>query len=99
MSGFWYDYIKPKYRRNAKLSYMDTDSFIMHTKSEDVYKDIVNDVRNKFDTSNYGIKRPLPTGKNINVIGLMNDELDNHILRCQKSSKLSTHYFFYKNSK
>ena len=25
---FWYDYIKPKYQQNAKLCYMDTNSFI-----------------------------------------------------------------------
>ena len=29
---------------------MDTDSFIMHIKTEDFYKDIVNDVENRFDT-------------------------------------------------
>ena len=28
MYEFWYDYIKPKYQNNAKLCYMDTDSFI-----------------------------------------------------------------------
>ena len=27
MFQFWYDYIKPKYQDNAKLCYMDTDSF------------------------------------------------------------------------
>ena len=29
MYEFWYDYIKPKYQNNAKLCYMDTDSFII----------------------------------------------------------------------
>ena len=29
---FWYDYVKPKYYENAKLYYMDTDSFIVHVK-------------------------------------------------------------------
>ena len=29
MYEFWYDYMKPKYGNNAKLCYMDTDSFIM----------------------------------------------------------------------
>ena len=29
MHEFWYDYAKPKYGENAKLCYMDTDSFIM----------------------------------------------------------------------
>ena len=32
----WYDYIKPKYQNNAKLCYMDTDSFIILIKIKDV---------------------------------------------------------------
>ena len=44
MYEFWYDYMKPKYDDNVKLCYMDTDSFIMHIKIEDFYKDIANDV-------------------------------------------------------
>ena len=39
---FWYDYAKPKYREKAKLSYMDTDSFIVYIKTDDIYKDIAN---------------------------------------------------------
>ena len=35
MYEFWYDYIKPRYQDNAKLWYTDTDSFIMHIKTED----------------------------------------------------------------
>ena len=31
---------------------MDTDSFIVPIKTEDVYKDITNDVEKRFDTSN-----------------------------------------------
>ena len=52
MYEFWYDYMKPKYRDNVKLCYMDTDSFIMHIKTKDFYKDIANDVKKRFDTSN-----------------------------------------------
>ena len=63
MYEFWYDYIKPKYGDNVKLSYMDTDSFITHIKTEDFYNDIANDVEKRFDTSNYEEDRPLPTGK------------------------------------
>ena len=29
--------MKPKYGNNVKLSYMDTDSFIMNIKTEDFY--------------------------------------------------------------
>ena len=44
MYEFWYDYIKPKYQDKAKLCYMDTDSFVIHIKTEDFYEDIANDV-------------------------------------------------------
>ena len=71
--------MKPKYSDNVKLCYMDTDSFIMHIKTEDFYKDIANDVEKKFDTSNYEINRPLLTGTNKKVIGLMKDELGEKI--------------------
>ena len=73
MYEFWYDYMKPKYNDNVKLCYMDTDSFIMNIKRNDFYKDISNDVENRFDTSNYEVNRPLPTGKNKKIIGLMKD--------------------------
>ena len=62
MYQFWYDYI-------TRLCYMDTDSFIIRIKTEDVYKDIANDVKKRFDTSNHTIMRPLPVGKNKKVIG------------------------------
>ena len=67
--------MKPKYGDNVKLCYMDTDSFIMHIKTEDFYKDIADDVEKRFDTSNYEDNRPLPTEKNKKMIGLVKDEL------------------------
>ena len=80
MYEFWYDYMKPKYGNRVKLCYMDTDSFIMSIKTNDFYKDIANDVDKRFDTSNYECNRPLPTGKNEKVIGLMKDELGGKII-------------------
>ena len=44
MYEFWYDYIKPKYGDKAKLCFMDTDSFIVYVKTNDIYKDIAEDV-------------------------------------------------------
>ena len=40
---FWYDYIKQKYWKNAKLCYLDTDSFIIHIETEDFYEDVADD--------------------------------------------------------
>ena len=80
MHEFWYDYMKPKYNDEVKLFYMDTDSFIMSIKTNDSYEDIANDVDKRFDTSNYKVNIPLPTGKNKKVIGLMKDELGGKII-------------------
>ena len=64
MYEFWYDYVKPKYHEKAKLCYMDADNFIVYIKIDYIYKDIVEDVENRFDTSNYELDRPLPKVKN-----------------------------------
>ena len=53
MYEFWYDCLKPRYGENTKLCYVDTDSFIVHVKTEDIYKDLAEDVEAKFDTSNF----------------------------------------------
>ena len=72
--------MKPKYNDKVKLCYMDTDSFVMNIKTSDFYKGTANDVDKRFDTSNYEVDRPLPTGKNKKVIGLMKDELGGGII-------------------
>ena len=51
MYEFWYDYLKPKYDKKAKLCYMDTDSFSVYIKTDDIYKDIAENVEKRFDTS------------------------------------------------
>ena len=45
---------------------MNTDSFVYETEIEDFYRDIVNDVEKRFDTSGYSKdnNRSLPIGKN-----------------------------------
>ena len=64
MYEFWYGYIIPKYQNNVKICQMDTDSFIIHTKTEGFYKDIADNVKNRYDTSNYRADRPLTKGVN-----------------------------------
>ena len=47
MYEFWCDYVKPKYGEK------DTDSLIVYLKTNDSYKDILEDVETRFDTSDY----------------------------------------------
>ena len=59
---------------------MDTDSLIVDINTDDIYKDIAEDVETRFDTSDYELDRPSPKAKNKKVIGLMKDELGGKIM-------------------
>ena len=80
MYQFWYDYIKPKFDKKAKLCYMDTDSLIVSIKRDYIYKDTAEDIEKIFGTANYELERLLPKGKNKKVIGLTKDELGRKIM-------------------
>ena len=75
MYEFWNDYVKSKYMDNARLCNMDPDSFVINVKTKDFYKDIAEDVKERFDTSNFSYDRPLPIGMNKKVVSLIKDEL------------------------
>ena len=64
--------------RNEKKK--DTESFIVYIKTDDIYKDIAEDIETRFDTLNYELERPFPKGKNKKVIWLMKDELGRKIM-------------------
>ena len=83
MYEFWYDYIKPKYEEKARLCYMDTDSFVIHIKTEDFYKDTADDVDKWFDTSKYkkDDNKSLPIGINEGVLGKLKDELEGKVMK------------------
>ena len=60
---------------------MDTDSFIVYIKTDDIYEDTAEYVENRFDTSNYEFDRALSERKNKKVIGLMKDRLGGIIVK------------------
>ena len=99
MYEFWYDYMKPKYNDNVKLCYVYTDSFVMNIKTKDFYKGTTNDIEKRFDTSNYEVSRPLPTGKNKKVIGLMKDELGGKIITEFVTLRPKTYLYLTDDSK
>ena len=82
MYEFNFDYMQSKYGSEIKLCYMDTDSFVYEIETEDFYRDIAKDVETKFDTSGYSKddSRPLPTGNNKKVIGMMKENLGGKIM-------------------
>ena len=74
MCEFWQDYINLKYGEYAKLCYIDTNSFSVHVKTDDIYKDIAEDVETRFGTLNFEIDKPSRKEKCKKVVGLMNEK-------------------------
>ena len=64
MYDFHYNYIKQKYGDKAELLFTDTDSLMYEIQTEDFYKDISKDVKDRFDTSDYPPNHPsgIPSG-------------------------------------
>ena len=82
MYEFHYDCMKRKYADDKlTLCYMDTDSLIYDMETDDFYKDIADDVEDRFDTSGCNDNRSLPVGKNKKIIGQMKDELGGGIMK------------------
>ena len=83
MYDFHYNYIKSKYGDKAKLLFSDTDSLMCEIQTEDFYKDISGDVKDRFDTSDYPENHPsgIPTGINKKVLGMMKDEAAGKIIK------------------
>ena len=95
MFEFWYDYLKPMYGDKIRLCYTDTDSFIMHIKTDDFCKDISADVDKWFDTSNFNKNdnRPLEIGKNKKVLGKFKDEIGGKIMTKFVALRAKTYSF------
>ena len=95
MFQFWYDYLKPMYGDKIRLCYTDTDSFIMHIKTDDFYKDVCADVDKWFDTSNFNKNdnRPLEIGINKKVLGKFKDEIGGKIMTTLVALRAKTYSF------
>ena len=81
MYAIWYDYVKPKCCKNEQLCYMDTDSFIVYVKADNIWKDIEQEVETRFDTSSFKLDRPLPKPKKKNVVRIMNAESGGKLMK------------------
>ena len=83
MFDFHYNYIRKKYPatkghvNRAELMFTDTDSLLYCIHTDDFYKDISDDIKTKFDTSDYppNHESGILTGVNKKVIGMFKDEV------------------------
>ena len=79
MYKFYYDVMKPKYGDNIKMVYTDTDSFVFHTKANDIYEDL-NTIKKELDFSDYPKEHKCYDDNNKKVLGKFKDELKSKII-------------------
>ena len=84
MYDFHYNIMQKKYGfENVELCYQDTDSLIYDIKTEDVYKDMEENIsfRRHFDFSEYPKDHVLHSDENKKVVGKFKDELNGLIMQ------------------
>ena len=78
MYDFHYNYIKKKCGPKAKLLITDTDSLMYEIHTEDFFEDIREDIKEKFDTSNFENSKLQRLNKK--VPGMLKDEAGGKII-------------------
>ena len=79
MYRFYYDVMKPKYGDNIRTVYTDTDSFVFHTKTNDIYEDF-NEIKDEMDFSSYPKEHKCYDTSNKKKLGKYKDECDGKII-------------------
>ena len=71
-----------KYGDKPKLLFTDTDSLMYEIQTEDFYRDISKDAKDRFDTSDYRPNHPsgIPSGFNKKVLGMFKDEVKGKVI-------------------
>ena len=78
MYQYYYDVMKKTYGEKNKLLYTDTDSFISHVETEDLYTDF-DDMKEHMDFSGYGRSHPCYDSTKKKLLGKFKDEHDGQI--------------------
>ena len=79
MYRFYYDVLKKKYNNDVRLIYTDTDSFVIHTKTEDIYDDF-KQINKYMDFSDYDKDHKCYDATNKEKLGCFKDECNGKII-------------------
>ena len=82
MYSFYYDVMKPKYGDSIKMVYTDTDSFILHSKTDDIYEDFKS-IKQEMDFSSYSKEHKCYDTNNTKVLGKF---------KCETGGKIITNF-------
>lgn len=81
MYDFYYNFMKPKYGENVEMLYTDTDSFMLNVKTDSFYTDMVADIDERYDTSDYPLNNVYGIEqKNKKQPGFFKDELNGRLM-------------------
>ena len=80
MYRFFYNCLKEKYGPKCELINTDTGSLLIHIQTEDVYKDMAEEI-DLYHTSNYPKDHPLYSVVNEKVLGKMKDECEGRVIK------------------
>lgn len=69
MYQFYYDVLKKKYNEHIKLVYTDTDSYVIQTFTDDIYKDF-KELHQYMDFSDYPVEHPCHDKTNKKKLGV-----------------------------
>ena len=76
---FFYNQMKALYGQKCELIYTDTDSLLLEIETEDVYRDMAEDLV-LYDISNYPKEHPLYSSENKKVLGKIRDECKERVI-------------------
>ena len=79
MYSFYYDVMKPKYGDDVRMGYTDTNSFVFHTKTDDIYEDLYN-IKNEMYFSGHDKSHKCYDVSNKKVLGKFKDGVDGKIM-------------------
>ena len=75
MCKFDYDVLKTKFNDQFKLAYTDTDSFVIHVETEDLYKDL-KQINDHMDFSAYPKGHVNYDISNLKKVGKLKDDVN-----------------------
>jgi len=89
MYSFYYDVLKPRYEKDIQLCYTDTDSFVIHVKTDDIYQDF-KEMKEHFDMSGLDKSHKCYEPSHKKVLGKFSIEFEGKIVKafCALKAKM-----------
>ena len=86
MYSLYYNVVKPKYDDKSKLTYTDTDSYVINVETNNIYEDFKK-INGHMDFSDYPPEQPNYDKSNMKVLEKMtNGKIITHFIRLKQKA-------------